>query len=390
MKYIKYFLLLFIWSCSSRYMNIGWELFYNKNFEGSKNYFSKTIKNDSSNYDAIKGLGLSYLMLNDYEHAEFYLKKAFDSRSNDLESIFSLALYYSIKEEHQKAINLFEKFISLTDKEDLKIVANQLLLHQKKLFYNKELKDIIEIENKLTELPLEENSIAVLPFKNYGEQGDYNVLEKGLADQTITYLGYIKNLKVLERIKIDELYKEIKLSQSEIIDKSTAIRAGKLLKAEKLLTGNFKIENDNLNLKMFFVNVKNGKISDEIVKDGKLDNFFDIHKESLLETLDKMNISINDETRKKIITYRTESILEFISYLKKKYLEESESIIISEWMINRIDNIKNTPIENIINLSQSSSLQNIKSTILPMEIPNLETPPTPPRWFILVQIQIHK
>lgn len=379
MKYIKYFLLLFIWSCSSRYMNIGWELFYNKNFEGSKNYFSKTIKNDSSNYDAIKGLGLSYLMLNDYEHAEFYLKKAFDSRSNDLESIFSLALYYSIKEEHQKAINLFEKFISLTDKEDLKIVANQLLLHQKKLFYNKELKDIIEIENKLTELPLEENSIAVLPFKNYGEQGDYNVLEKGLADQTITYLGYIKNLKVLERIKIDELYKEIKLSQSEIIDKSTAIRAGKLLKAEKLLTGNFKIENDNLNLKMFFVNVKNGKISDEIVKDGKLDNFFDIHKESLLETLDKMNISINDETRKKIITYRTESILEFISYLKKKYLEESESIIISEWMINRIDNIKNTPIENIINLSQSSSLQNIKSTILPMEIPNLETPPTPPR-----------
>ena len=379
MKYIKYFLLLFIWSCSSRYMNIGWELFYNKNFEGSKNYFSKTIKNDSSNYDAIKGLGLSYLMLNDYEHAEFYLKKAFDSRSNDLESIFSLALYYSIKEEHQKAINLFEKFISLTDKEDLKIVANQLLLHQKKLFYNKELKDIIEIENKLTELPLEKNSIAVLPFKNYGEQGDYNVLEKGLADQTITYLGYIKNLKVLERIKIDELYKEIKLSQSEIIDKSTAIRAGKLLKAEKLLTGNFKIENDNLNLKMFFVNVKNGKISDEIVKDGKLDNFFDIHKESLLETLDKMNISINDETRKKIITYRTESILEFISYLKKKYLEESESIIISEWMINRIDNIKNTPIENIINLSQSSSLQNIKSTILPMEIPNLKTPPTPPR-----------
>jgi len=379
MKYLKYFVLFIFWGCSSRYINIGWELFYNKNFEGSKNYFSKSIENDTSNYDAIKGLGLSYLMLNDFEHAEFYLKKAFDTKSNDLENIFSLALYYSLKEEHQKAINLFEKFILSTDNEDLQKVVTQLMTHQKRLFYNKELKNIIVNENKLSEFPLEKNSIAVLPFTNFGEQGDYNVLEKGLADQTITYLGYIKNLKVLERIKIDELYKEINLSQSQIIDRSTAIRAGKLLKTEKLLTGNFKIDNEKLSLRMFFVNVNNGEISDEIVKDGKIDDFFEIHKELLLETLDKMKISLNDETRKKIITFKTENLFEFISYLKKKYFEESESIIISEWVLDRIDNIKNSKIENIINLSQSSLQQNIKSTILPMEIPNLETPPTPPK-----------
>jgi len=318
-------------------------------------------------------------MLNDFEHAEFYLKKAFDTKSNDLENIFSLALYYSLKEEHQKAINLFEKFILSTDNEDLQKVATQLMTHQKRLFYNKELKNIIENENKISEFPLEKNSIAVLPFTNFGEQGDYNVLEKGLADQTITYLGYIKNLKVLERIKIDELYKEINLSQSQIIDRSTAIRAGKLLKTEKLLTGNFKIDNEKLSLRMFFVNVNNGEISDEIVKDGKIDDFFEIHKELLLETLDKMKISLNDETRKKIITFKTENLFEFISYLKKKYFEESESIIISEWVLDRIDNIKNSKIENIINLSQSSLQQNIKSTILPMEIPNLEKPPTPPK-----------
>jgi len=379
MKYLKYFMLFIFLGCSSRYINIGWELFYNKNFEGSKNYFSKSIENDTSNYDAIKGLGLSYLMLNDFEHAEFYLQKAFDTKSNDLENIFSLALYYSLKDEHQKAINLFEKFILSTDNENLQKVATQLMTHQKRLFYNKELKNILENENKLSEFLLEKNSIAVLPFTNFGEQGDYNVLEKGLADQTITYLGYIKNLKVLERIKIDELCKEINLSQSQIIDRSTAIRAGKLLKTEKLLTGNFKIDNEKLSLRMFFVNVNNGEISDEIVKDGKIDNFFEIHKELLLETLDKMKISLNDETRKKIITFKTENLFEFISYLKKKYFEESESIIISEWVLDRIDNIKNSKIENIINLSQSFLQQNIKSTILPMEIPNLETPPTPPK-----------
>jgi hypothetical protein len=164
------------------------------------------------------------------------------------------------------------------------------------------------------------------------------------------------------------------------MDKTTAVRAGKLLRAEKLLTGNYNITRDNkLTLKMYSVSVKDGNISEEISSEGTIDNFFEVHKEALLKSLSKMNINIDDETRRKIFTFKTENILEFISALKKKYFEESSTVAIGSWITNRIDMMNRAPVMDLINVSQISVRPEIKGTIMPIESPVLSLPPELPK-----------
>jgi hypothetical protein len=380
MKYIKFILLFLIMGCAPKYSNLGWEYFYKQDFNNSKYFFSAGLEKDSLDYDAIKGLGLSYLMLNNHESAEYYMNKAYRMNSNDPENTFSMGLFYSITNSPEKSISYLQKFMENSANEELKAEADKILISERKKLYQTELKSALENESKITLKDISGNSIAVLPFKNTGEHGDYDVLEKGLAEQTITYLGYVNKLKVLERLRIEELTKEINLSQSEIIDKSTAIRAGKLLRAEKLLAGNFNISKDKqLTINMYSVSVPDGTISDETSGNGYFENFFEVHKETLLRTLEKLKVSVNDETRKKILTFKTENILEFISYLKKKYAEESEGVIVSNWMTNRLNILNSSPVLDIINISQIAVKPDVKATIIPLESPDLEAPPTLPK-----------
>ena len=76
-------------------------------------------------------------------------------------------------------------------------------------------------------------------------QGDpkYQVLSKGITAMIITDLASIPGLKVLERSRIQKLIDEIKLSQSGLVDEEgIAVRAGKIMKAEKMVMGNYAID----------------------------------------------------------------------------------------------------------------------------------------------------
>ena len=73
MRYIKYFLFLFIVGCAPKYSDLGWEYFYSQNFSRSADFFQKSFSKDSTDYDTIKGLGLSYLMLEDFKKSETFI-----------------------------------------------------------------------------------------------------------------------------------------------------------------------------------------------------------------------------------------------------------------------------------------------------------------------------
>lgn len=97
-------------------------------------------------------------------------------------------------------------------------------------------------EQYLSRNPPEPNSVAVAPFDNRGEP-QFDSLSKGLAALIISDLAKVPGMKVLERQKIHKLIDEIKLSQSGLVEEETAVRAGRILRSENLVIGDFKIEN---------------------------------------------------------------------------------------------------------------------------------------------------
>jgi hypothetical protein len=96
-------------------------------------------------------------------------------------------------------------------------------------------------ETEVVASPPEPGSIAVHAFVN--RSGDaYRAMSKGLAAMIIADLSRVPGLKVLEREKVQVLLDEMKLGDAGLADPNTAVRSGRLMRAEKVIVGNFEVQ----------------------------------------------------------------------------------------------------------------------------------------------------
>ncbi len=96
-------------------------------------------------------------------------------------------------------------------------------------------------ESEVVSTPPEPGSIAVQAFVNKGNDA-YRAMAKGLAAMVIADLSKVPGLKVLEREKVQLLVNEAKLGDSGLSDTASAVRSGRLMRAEKVVVGNFEVQ----------------------------------------------------------------------------------------------------------------------------------------------------
>jgi hypothetical protein len=96
-------------------------------------------------------------------------------------------------------------------------------------------------EKEVVSSPPEPGSIAVQAFVNQGD-ASYRAMAKGLAAMIIADLSKVPGLKVLEREKVQLLVNEAKLGDSGLADTQSAVRSGRLMRAEKVVVGNFEVQ----------------------------------------------------------------------------------------------------------------------------------------------------
>lgn len=107
--------------------------------------------------------------------------------------------------------------------------------------------------------------IAVLYFDNtsFGkDRAEFDGFGKGIADMLITDLAQNPNLRVVERDRIQSLLVEQNLTREKTIDPQTAIRLGKIIGAQYLITGAFMNDSRGNNvLTSRVINVETSAIS---------------------------------------------------------------------------------------------------------------------------------
>ncbi|KJR40879.1 Curli production assembly/transport component CsgG [Candidatus Magnetoovum chiemensis] len=84
-------------------------------------------------------------------------------------------------------------------------------------------------------------SVGILPFENTGSSA---AEAESVYDNLISSFVNDGRFNVLERVKLDEVLKELKLSQSSLVEPEVAAKTGKLLSAETMLMGSV-IEREN-------------------------------------------------------------------------------------------------------------------------------------------------
>ncbi len=77
-------------------------------------------------------------------------------------------------------------------------------------------------------------SVAVMPFQRKGKPSE---LYEGAYDALVDTLVNQRRFRIVGRIQLEDILKELKLSKSELVDQATAIRVGKLVAAEAIMVG---------------------------------------------------------------------------------------------------------------------------------------------------------
>lgn len=106
--------------------------------------------------------------------------------------------------------------------------------------------------------------VAVLYFDNNSigrDRGDFDGVGKGMAELIINDLASNPNMRVVERERIQALVTEGQLVKSGAIDPQTAIRLGKIVGAQYMITGAFmSMGNGNVVLTARTINVETSAI----------------------------------------------------------------------------------------------------------------------------------
>lgn len=99
--------------------------------------------------------------------------------------------------------------------------------------------------------------VSLLPLV---KKGTPSVLSEAIDDQLLNILVNQRRFDLVERVQLDQILQEHKLSQSPIVDPATAIRLGKLINAEGTLIGTVVEQPHALEVLIRFVDVETSQI----------------------------------------------------------------------------------------------------------------------------------
>ena len=83
--------------------------------------------------------------------------------------------------------------------------------------------------------------LAVSYFDNTSKDASLDPLRKGIAEMLITDLSISPDIKLLERERLNDVLKELKLQSSSFVDPKSAAQLGKGLGAAYILTGSYLV-----------------------------------------------------------------------------------------------------------------------------------------------------
>ncbi|MCI0470957.1 MAG: PEGA domain-containing protein, partial [Candidatus Aminicenantes bacterium] len=124
--------------------------------------------------------------------------------------------------------------------------------------------------------PLER--FAVVSFLDYSTSSKFSRFVDGLPDLLSQELGIYKNIQMIERIRIDEVLKEIRFSREKEIDPITASKIGKILGAQAIILGGLYEAGGKINLSARVVSVETAEIVHGVCVIGEESNIFVIIK----------------------------------------------------------------------------------------------------------------
>jgi TolB-like protein len=169
-------------------------------------------------------------------------------------------------------------------------------------------------------------TIAILYFENNSvvDKDKLDPLKKGLADMLITEMSKIKGLKVVERQRIQSVVEELNLGESDLVDKGTSQKMGKLLGAKVLLFGGFSnLFGDKLRIDARIVATETGLTLKAEEETGDLDQFLTMLKSLVKKISDDLEVKLSSVEEDQLGSAKDGKFNGYVTYAQALNLEDN-------------------------------------------------------------------
>lgn len=176
-------------------------------------------------------------------------------------------------------------------------------------------KQALVAEQQAGTQPGDAKTIAVLPLRFSGTDSSLVPLERGVAELLVTDLSRSRQLTIVERERMQALLDEMALSRQQQADASTSVRAGRLIRAGRIVSGQIsQLPDRRLGLATAVTDVPTARTTGGAQGDDQLDALFTLEKRVALQLFDALGVTLTPQERAAVDERPTRSLAAFLAY----------------------------------------------------------------------------
>jgi TolB-like protein len=176
-----------------------------------------------------------------------------------------------------------------------------------------EARQAIARESTLTATPPEPGTVAVMPWAYVGSDESLRPLGYGVAQLVVTDLSKVSSLKLVERERVQVLLDELELASGGHVDPRTAARAGRLLRAERVVQGLVRQSRDGVELETTVVSTADGSVEASVSVGDKLERLFMLEKLVVMGIIQQARIALTPAELRAITERPTQDLQAFLA-----------------------------------------------------------------------------
>jgi len=222
------------------------------------------------------------------------------------------------------AKSAYQSYIGLARNGDLRTAAQQRLTLVDRRQMEYEAHQALANEAALATMPPESNTVAVMPFRYSGTNADVQPLGRGLAQLLVTDLAKSRQLRVLERERMQAILDEMKLGDSGRVDPSTAARSGRLLRAARVVQGTLAdLPGSQLRVNAVVVDVATAGAGSSASGADQLNRFFDLEKQIAFSIFNALGVQLAPAEQDAVNQRPTQNMQAFLAYSRGLIAQDS-------------------------------------------------------------------
>lgn len=276
--------------------------------------------------EALRDLGVIHVRTRQYAQGRDYLQRSFSWKPDDAKTLFYLGLSTEVLGQRDTAIRAYEKYAEMPRTSQYRRLMQGRFHQLMRNVVREEARSLAAMDSDLADqAPTSENIVAVFPLAYQAGDERYAALGRGLAEMVSVDLANIRNLRLVERVRLQALLDELQLGTSGIVDPSTAPRVGRLLGAGRVIGGGYSVVGRRDLHVGAAVARAGGEAAGDVSATGDLNQLFALEKRLVFDLIDALGVQLTPQEQDAIELVPTRNLQAFLAFSRGLEQEDAGS-----------------------------------------------------------------